>query len=224
MLIGVTIILFGNSINAQNRDYFIGLRGGLSIPTGQYNEQSLQDGCFAQTGFNIGIEGAWYFKPYLGLGGQFGFNLNPVDVGSLGYEKVIDDPVLLDLYIRSDPYRIITSTIGLYFRWNLSNRLSFHSKLLGGMMWAQTPYQLYKPEYFIYGPSFFEITSSRDNNLMGLIGAGIQFDISPCIAIRAEGEFQYSEMVFGFKTSTGTRYDHRTISFFNTIIALIFVL
>jgi len=224
IIVGVIIIFLSNSLNAQEKSYYIGLNSGLSIPIGQYKAKNLESGCFTQTGFTVGIEGAWYFKQFLGVGGQFGFNLHPVDVGLLGYEKVRIDPFLSDLFIRSDPYQIITGTIGLFYRWNFFKQWSFHSKLLGGMMWAKTPYQLYKPEYIMVGPEYYEITSSKDNNLMGLFGAGIQVDISPCIAVRAEGELQYSKMIFGFKTSSGSRYDYRTISFINTSIVLILVL
>jgi len=91
-------------------------------------------------------------------------------------------------------------------------------------MWAKTPYQLYKPEYFMVGPEYFEITSSKDRNFAGIIGAGLQVDVSSCIAFRAEGEFQYSTMVFGFNTASETRYEHRTISYINTNLALIIIL
>ncbi len=224
IIVGVIIIFISNSVNAQEKNYYIGLNSGLSIPIGQYKAKDLESGCFTQTGFTVGVEGAWYFINNLGVGGQFGFNLHPVDVGVLGYEKVINDPFLLDLIIRSDPYQIITGAIGLFYKWNFDKRLSLHGKILGGMMWAKTPYQLYKPEYFMVGPEYFEITSSKDNNLMGIAGAGIQVDISQCIALRVNGEFQYSKMVFGFQSASSTRYDHRTISFITTSLMLIFVL
>ena len=92
------------------------------------------------------------------------------------------------------------------------------------MMWAKTPYQLYKPEYFLVGPEYFEITSSKDRNFAGIIGAGIQIDISPCIALRANGDFQFSKMVFGYNTASGPRYEHRIISYINTTLALIIIL
>jgi len=224
LILGFLIILVGNSAYTQNISSYVGLRGGLSIPIGQYKAKNLQNGCFTLPGFTVGVEGAWYFKHYLGIGGQFGFNLHPVDVSSLEYEKVINDPFLSDLTIRSDPYQIITAAVGLFSRWNFWKRLSLHGKLLGGMMWAKTPYQLYKPEYFMVGPKYFEITSSKDRNLAGIIGAGIQVDVSSCIAFRAEGEFQFSKMVFGFNTASGPRYEHRTISYINTTLALIIIL
>ena len=102
--------------------------------------------------------------------------------------------------------------------------LSLHGKLLGGVMWAKTPYQLYKPEYFLVGPDYFEITSSKDRSPMILVGAGIQVEVSPCIAFRVEGEYQYSKLVFGFNSATGPRYEYRTISFVNTTLALIIIL
>ena len=224
LIIFILFILLSHAIYAQSKGSFIGIRGGLSIPVGEYASKNLENGCFAQLGFTVGAEGAWYFKHYMGIGGQFGFNLHPVDVSTLGYEKVINNPFLSDLTIRSDPYQIITTAVGIYSKWNFWKYLSLHGKLLGGIMWAKTPYQLYKPEYFLVGPEYFEITSSKDRNFMGIIGAGIQADLSPCIAIRIEGEYQYSKMVFGFNTGLGTRYDHRTISYINTTLGLILIL
>ena len=223
-IIGILVILMSSSAPAQKKYSFVSLKGGLSIPVGQYADKNLETGCFTELGFTVGIEGAWYFKPWLGVGGQFGLNLHPVDVSTLGWEKVQDDPFLQDVTIRSDPYQVITGTVGLFSRWNFWKMLSLHGKILGGMMWAKTPYQLYKPEYFLTGPEYFEITSSKDRNLAGIVGAGLQVDVSPCIAFRAEGEFTYSKMVFGFSTAGGPRYDYRTISFINTTLALIIIL
>ncbi len=103
---------------SQNKGSFIGIKGGGSIPLGEYASKSLENGCFTQLGFTVGAEGAWYFKQYIGIGGQFGFNLHPVDVSSLASEKVKEDPFLSDLIIRSDPYQIITGAIGFYSKWN----------------------------------------------------------------------------------------------------------
>ena len=74
------------------------------------------------------------------------------------------------------------------------------------------------------GPEYYEITSSKDNNLMGILGAGLQVDVSPCLAFRADGEFLYSSMIFGFNTASGIRYEDRTISIINISIALIIIL
>jgi len=209
------------SLLAQNKGSFVSLKGGASFPIGQYASADLDKGCFTKSGFNAGIEGAWYFKPYLGIGGQFGYNLHTVDVGLLGYEKVKADEFLLDVTIRSDPYQVLTGGIGLFSKWNFWKYLSLHGKILGGIMWAKTPYQLYKPTYFQAGPDYYEITSSKDWNFMAEGGLGLQVDLTSCIALRIEGEILYSKMVFGFSTAQETRYDHRVISFVNNTLALI---
>lgn len=216
----LTFVISG-SLLAQEKDSFVGLLGGASFPVGKYAAKNLDDGSFTMPGFTVGIEGAWFFKPWLGVGGQFGLNFHPVDVSSLGYEKVKNDPFLQDVTIRSDPYQIITGTIGLFSQWNFWKKLSLQGKILGGMMWAKTPYQLYKPEYFLVGPEYFEITSSKDWNLAITAGAGIQIDVSSCIAFRIDADYTYSKMVFGFRTASQTRYEYRTISFINTSLLLV---
>lgn len=224
IILGVLFIALNTSVFAQSSGYYLGINSGFSIPIGEYNNKNLDNGCFTQTGFTVGLEGAWYFKKHLGVGAQFSYALHPVDVGSLGYEKVISDPFLKDLTIRSDPYQIISSAMGLFYKWNFKSKWSVYGKLMAGVMWAKTPYQLYKPEYFLMGPEYFEITSSRDSNIMGIIGGGIRIDLSPCIALSGGGEFQYSKMKFGFQTASTTRYDYRNIAFINASISLVFVL
>ncbi len=61
-------------------------------------------------------------------------------------------------------------------------------------------------------------------NFALVTGAGIQVDVSPCISFRADAEYAYSKMVFGFNTATGARYENRVISYINTSLALIIVL
>ncbi len=215
------IIALNDFLFAQDHTSFFSINSGVSFPMGDYQKKNLQTGSFALAGYNVNVEGAWFFKPFLGIGGQASLNFHPVDVSALGYEKVQSDPFLLDVTIRSDPYRIITSAVGLYARWNILKYLYLQGKLLGGMMWVKTPYQLYKPEYYLVGPEYFEITSSKGRNMMGIIGVGFQVDVSPCISLKLDNEYQFSEMIFGFNTASGKRYDYRRISFVNINLGLV---
>ncbi len=100
------------NIYAQEKKSFIAIRGGASIPFGKYHSTSLEEGSFTQTGFNVSLEGAWFFLPKFGVGASTGINLHPVDVSALGWEVVQNDPFMEDVYIRSDPYQIITAMGG----------------------------------------------------------------------------------------------------------------
>ncbi len=218
----LSCIIVIQHVAAQKKPSFVGVRGGASFPVGKYHEKSLDGGSFTLTGFNVSAEGAWFFHPKFGVGASGGFNFHPVDVGVLGWEKVQNDPFLQDLYIRSDPYKIITAMAGLYTQIPIKGRFFFTGKLLGGMLWGQTPYQLYKPEYFIVGPSFYEITSATDWKFSWQAGIGLRYDISPCFGMVLDGDLMYDQLAFQFNTGSGIRTDERIISFINTTLGVRF--
>jgi opacity protein-like surface antigen len=138
-----------------------------------------------------------------------------VDVAVLGWEKVQNDPFLEDVTIRSESYRSMTLAVGAYGKWEVTNNFSLNGKLLGGVMWMQSPYQLYKPTYFLVEPKWYEITSARDRNAAFIAGAGVQYDVSNCIGLKVDADYNYSKMVFSFNTAQGLRNEYRDIHFVN---------
>jgi len=206
---------------SQSTSSFFSIRGGISFPTGKYASWDLQKGSFTLPGVTASIEGAWFFLPFLGIGGEAGINFHPIDVTTLGWAKVQNDPFLMDVTIRSDPFQIITGSAGLYGNIYILNKISLQGKMMGGLMWGETPYQLYKPQYFLVGPDYFEITSSKDKSFMFLGGAGIQYDISSCIGINVVGEFIASDLSFRFQTASGIRVDEKPVRIVNLTLGLI---
>ena len=210
------------SLQAQDKPSFVGIRSGVSIPFGKYHATTLDGGSFTQAGFNVSAEGAWFFKPKFGIGASVGLNLHPVDVYRLGWEKVQADPFLQDVYIRSNPYQIITAMAGFYTQLPIKGKFWFTGKLLGGLLYGKTPYQLYKPEYFLTGPEYYEITSSKDYKFSWQAGIGFRYDISPCFGIVMDSDIFYDKLIFGLRTLGGTRYDEHIISFINTTLGVRF--
>jgi opacity protein-like surface antigen len=206
---------------AQDKQSWITIKGGASVPVGNYAGTDLEKSCFTQTGVNFGIEGAWSILKYLGIGGQFGYNLHTVNVSVLGWEKVQADPFLEDLYIRSEPYNSITGMLGVYGSYTFWKKFQVTAKVLGGVMWMKSPYQLYKPQYFLVEPKWYEITSAKDYNFAIAAGLGVQYNLSSCIGLKLEAEYDYSKMVFSFRTGNGVRNDYRNISFINTTLGLV---
>lgn len=208
--------------NSQDKPSFVGIQAGPSIPIGKYSAIELPDGSFTTTGFNTSLEGAWFFLPWMGVGGQAGMSFHPVDVRSLGYEKVIEDPFLDDVTIRSDPYRNYTFYAGVYFEWPLVQRLSLTSKALGGMLLSYTPYQLYKANYYLIGVKWYEITSAGDFEYSFLAGTGLKYSLKNCIGFTLNGEFTYNQADFDFTTSDGSiRTDVRVISYLNVVLGVV---
>jgi hypothetical protein len=211
------------ALTAQQKQSFISLQAGPSFPVGKYQLKTLPEGSFTQTGFSASLEGAWFFLPWMGAGGSAGLHYHPVDVGTLGYEKVKNDPFMNDVYIRSDPYRSYTLYAGLFFQFPLVQRLSFTAKALGGMIYTQSPYQLYKATYEVIGEHWFEITSASDYEGSFLAGAGFRYELKNCIGFSLNSEFTYNNMKFDFVTSDGSiRTDKKTVAFVN-LVAGVFI-
>src|SRR5580704_14317427 len=78
-----------SSDNSAQSNGFIGLIGGYSVATGNWthtsyitddvgkwfsnNPDNLSAG-FAGNGYTIGVEGAWYFSKYVGVGGVISYS------------------------------------------------------------------------------------------------------------------------------------------------------
>lgn len=210
------------SISAQEKPSFVSINAGTSIPLAGFYSKKLPEGGFALTGLAVSAEGAWFIKPWLGIGANAGMNLLPVDVVALGYEKAASDPFIIEGWVRSDPYFTAAGYAGLFFNVPVVQRLSFTAKALGGIMFARTPYQLYKAEYFMIGVKWFEVTSSEDFEASFLAGAGFRYDLNSCLGLVLNSEYTYNQCDFGFVNSDGTsRTDQRTISFININLGLL---
>lgn len=210
------------SLQAQEKPSFVGIRSGVSVPFGKYHSSDLYHGSAALSGFNVSADGAWFFMEQLGVGASVGFNLHPVDVSSLGYEYVQDDPFLMDVTIRSDSYQMLTAMAGLYTQLPIKGKFSFTGKILGGLLYGKTPYQLFKPQYFLTGPAYYERTSSRDFKFSWQAGIGFRYDISPCFGLVLDADFYYDKLSFGFTNYAGTYYDDHIISYFTNTLGVRF--
>lgn len=223
-VLSISLFLLLSQINepvfAAEKEAFAGMSAGASIPYGNFRATNLEYGSFALTGLSVNAEGAWFFLPKLGVGASVGYNLNPVDVSALGWAKVLRDPFLSDLTIRSDPYLTVTAMIGAYTKLPVYKKFSFSGKLLGGLLYGRTPYQLYKPEYFFSGPEYYEITSATSWKFSWQAGAGIVYDLSPCVGLILEGVIMYDKLSFNFQTAKRTRTETHTISLINTVLGI----
>ena len=210
--------------SGQGSYFAITEQAGISLPLGDYRLKSLSGGSFTLPGMTTTLEGAWYFLPPLGVGIYAGFHSHPVDVRSLGYEKVVDDPFLDDVTIRSDPYRVFNLLGGAFIDWKIYRGLSVTGKLMGGATYAKTPYQLYKAKYYLVGNKWFDITSAGDYEATFLIGTGLKYYWNDFLGVSLQSDFTYNAMEFDFMQSDGNlRTEYRKILFINIAAGVIFV-
>ncbi|NTV83422.1 MAG: hypothetical protein HGA23_03850, partial [Bacteroidales bacterium] len=158
-------------------------------------------------------------------GGSAGIYLHPVDVATLEQEKLASDPFLTELGIRSDPYTTVSLYAGLFFQVPLFKNLSFTAKAMGGMIYARTPYQLYKAEYQMIGKNWYEKTAAGDYEGSFLAGAGFRYDLNDWLGFAMNTEFTYNQCEFDFSLPGGSvRTDHIDVSFVNLALGIIFKL
>jgi len=215
----IIILLLPTTLaTAQEKPSFIGFRSGISIPFGNYAATTLDGGSFAQLGYNITADGAWFFRPKLGVGASVGMNWNPIDVNSLSQARVNADWFLTSVVIRSEPFTVLTAMGGIFVQLPFGTKFAFSGKLLGGLLYGQTPYQLYKPDYYLLPDDWAEITSAQDSKFSWQTGFGLRYMLSPCIDLILDTDFFYDKLQFNFITSSGTRTDTHTIAIINTTL------
>lgn len=217
---GVIFLLFCLAIqvaSAQDLKSFFGVRSGISFPVGDYSATDLERGSFAQPGFNVNAEGAWYFSKYLGAGFTAGLNLHPVDVASLGRAQVNREPFLTDVVIRSEAYRVINLMPAIYGACRITGNFTVNGKIGAGLLYAQTPYQLYKPDYYLLPDKWEEVTSASDQKFSWQAGIGITWKISSCLGLTLQSDVMYDMLEFTFNTASGPRTDKRQIAMINLL-------
>ena len=93
----------------------------------------------------VGVEGAWFFNPYLGIGGRLRVKSTPIKGWNMfaqseneSMREFMSDPMVLnaidyiDLTIESDHITEFAADLGIYFSLPLSKRFAIGSKLLVG--------------------------------------------------------------------------------------------
>jgi hypothetical protein len=209
------------SIIAKPQKVELALQSGASVPVLDFASTDLTSGSFAMTGFAASAQLKSSIKGNWGVFIQAGIQLNPIEVSLLGYEKVKADPFLDDIYIRSDPFKTIEFTAGPTYKWQVLNKMTIEGKLDAGIMVASTPYQLNKPNYFIVGPSYFEITPSTDYCFT--FGGGISFiyDITTCYSLAFNTQYLQAAGKFKFIQGQSLRTESKNINLWNNNLALI---
>jgi len=202
LLLALIVYIPQISFTQEFRSY-IGMGTGVSVPVGKFASKTLNGGSFALPGLNVNVDGAWLFYKGLGAGLRATYYAHPVDVRSLGYEKVTNDPFLLDVTIRSEPYKVLTLVGFAQYSLDILKRFYVTPRIGGGMIYGISPYQLYKAEYYLIGSRWFEITSTWD--LAGYFSTGGEFcyQISGCIDLTLKVEYGYGKLKYRFLTGTG---------------------
>lgn len=207
-------------IIAQPMQVQFSLQSGLSVPLLDFAANNMQKGSFALPGFTASAEAKAVIKNKWTGFIESGIQLNPLEVGLLGYEKLKAEPSLEDVYIRSDPFKVIHVLAGPGFQTRIWNSFLVEGQVGAGVFFSSTPYQLYKTKYYLPGPEYFEITPAKDVSFAYSAGLRFSYEVTPCYSIGLSSQLMNSKAAFRFLTGMGERIDNRNITLWNTSISI----
>ncbi|NCA84786.1 MAG: hypothetical protein EOM83_04340 [Clostridia bacterium] len=215
LMFGLLLLITKPSASQENEQLWIGIRSGVSLPLGAYKNSPDEMGGFARAGFSVIAETAWFFSKHLGAGISASYNLHTVDVAALGRFRMNKDPFLSNIIIRSDPYLIITAMPGIYFRYPISTKFTATANLHVGLLYGRTPYQLFKPDYYLLPDTWQEKTSAQDYKFSWMAGVAVQYQATPCIGLVVAADVCADQLQFNFVTGSGERTDKLKMAFVN---------
>lgn len=108
---------------------FLEVRLGAAVATSR-DLTKKSDDLYAKRGFNMGLEGAWFFHRNIGIGGQFAFSSFPMNSDHIRFDDP-DIPLISDGYY-TQPMGIRYFTAGPFFSLPLPNNWFITGKLNAG--------------------------------------------------------------------------------------------
>ena len=214
-------LLFSIQLCSQPLQVQLAIQSGLCLPVFDFAATNLETGSFALPGFTGSVEAKMVLNNKWTGFIQGGLELNPIDVGLLGYEKVQADPFLEDLYIRSDPFKVIHLMAGTGYQTGIGKNFSLEGQLSAGVFFSSTPYQLYKPTYQLLGDKFYEITPAKDISFAYGANLRLMYEVTPCYQLALTNQFMHSKASYDFMNGQTLRTDVRNISLWNISFSLI---
>ncbi|QES88381.1 outer membrane beta-barrel protein [Rhizosphaericola mali] len=224
----LAIAIIGSSIgisHAQSQNpSFIGISGGLSLPTGNWNKSNYEDykSGYAHTGSVWGIDGAYFFSKHIGVGGLINYgtyknkNLSTISDGyieSYEYSKVAAS---------ATRYKATNFLAGLYYNFPIG-KLSITARTLAGITHAKTP-EITLSTWGDDDTYDGDITQhSASKTTFGLDGGiGLSYPVYKKFSVALRGDYFYSKPNFdpiNYSGVNNPQEDARVISKYHEPLA-----
>ncbi|MDB5271759.1 MAG: hypothetical protein JWO58_126 [Chitinophagaceae bacterium] len=230
------LLLDSPSLLAQSNTSFIGISAGISAPTGSFSKTDLGEygnwnntAGFAKTGFNLGVEGAYYVLPKIGIGGAVNFSdhgkLSYADARQLGDSYTDAFAVDYTTVKTSKRYQTLNLLVGPYFSFPY-HKLTLDIRLLGG--WTKS---ISTPEISVQleddESNVFTQKSSGSSAFGWQGGVGLRYALTEKISLSIRGDYFYSS---GIKidnenrnNNAGRLVTNQTLSWINGSAGLAYV-
>lgn len=187
---------------AQKGSSFIGVGGGLSLPTGNWgktaevvsvNGFANDPNGYAKKGGFFSVDGAWFFSRHFGVGGLFRYGTYGIkDLNSLsqGYEESFDVDQTSTTVTN---YKVWSLMPGLYFNYPLVKKLAVTARALAGITHVTTPeISVDVEDGGIDDGTLQQLSASKTAFGFGG-GLGLSYKVIKCLSVNLQADYLYSK-------------------------------
>lgn len=214
--------------NAQKGPSFIGISGGISLPTGNWGKSDFISSTtgyvsdpagFAAKGPILGIEGAYFFSKHIGVGILFNYaTYKTKDLATLsaGYRESFD---VDQVTTTANSYKSWSFMPGLYFDFPIVHKLSVTARAMAGITHTSTPLITVDVEDGGIDDGTFEQKSASKTAFGFDAGIGLSYKVIKCLAINLRGDYFYSKPDFTIENTERANAAGRYITEYNQPLA-----
>ena len=200
-LIVVIAMLCSVSCYAQDKGY-VGLTFGASNPLGEFGDSDIdnEDAGFAQTGMFYDLSFGYKFGKNFGIAAMLRGQANPVDVDEIAsqiHDEFSDFLGTDDFSVKaeSDPISSGLFMVGGYGSFPLTEKLSFESRVLIGLMSATIPEAKITVTDGV--DTYWQKQHEGSGSAFAFgLGAGLKFDIGNRICLLANLDYTTAKPEF----------------------------
>jgi opacity protein-like surface antigen len=182
---------------AQKGPSFIGITGGLSIPTGNWAKANFVSSVsgftgdpsgYAKNGGLGGVEGAYFFSKHFGIGALASYSTYKTNIKPLsdGYQDSFD---VDQVTTTASGYKIWNFMPGLYFDLPVWKKLSVSARALAGLSHATTPAISVDVEDGGNDDGTFEQKEASKTAFAVDLGAGLSYRIVKRLAVNLRADY-----------------------------------
>jgi opacity protein-like surface antigen len=194
---------------AQKGPSFIGITGGLSIPTGNWAKANFVSSVsgfagdpsgYAKKGGLGGVEGAYFFSKHVGIGALANYATYKTNIKPLsdGYQDSFD---VDQVTTTASGYKIWNFLPGFYFDLPVWKRLSVTARALAGISHASTPAISVDVEDGGNDDGTFEQKEASKTAFAFDLGAGLSYRIGHCFAVNLKADYFNTKPDFTIENS-----------------------
>jgi opacity protein-like surface antigen len=231
IVVFVLVLSVSISLNAvaQKGSSFIGITGGLSIPTGNWAKSNFVSSVsgfvsdpsgYAKKGAISGVEGAYFFSKHFGIGALANYATYKTNIKPLsdGYQDSFD---VDQVTTTASGYKIWNFMPGLYFDLPVCKKLAVTARALAGISHATTPSIAVDVEDGGNDDGTFEQKEASKTAFAFDLGAGLSYRIVKCVAINLKADYFNTKPDFTIENTQRVNSAGRRIDSYNQPLAAI---